>query len=220
MAKDRKNSLFYMVLVLTLITFISAAGLSLVNKIVQEPIRISIMKETLTAINEVLPDHDNNPFEDMIILELNGKEHKVYPGKKGGSINGIAFTVYSDAGYGGRITIMIGINTNDSKVYGMYVLSHSETPGLGDRMRNKEWQESQFHGIIVSEDYSFKVEKDGGDIDVLTAATITARAVCDAFNTAYPIYEGFLKYYEEKSVIYDDEIIPEPASMEKEEEQS
>lgn len=209
MAKDTKNSLFYMILVLTLITFISAAGLSLVNQIVQEPIRISEMKETLKAINKVLPEHDNNPFEDQITIEINGKEEIIYIGRKNGELTGIAFNVDSNTGYGGVITLMIGINAQDSTLNGMYILSHSETPGLGDRMRDKDWQDSQFKGKPISEDYKFKVTNDGGDVDVLTAATITSRAVCDAINTAYSVYSEFLISYSEDKEIEDTVEVPE-----------
>ncbi len=193
MAEINKNSLLYMVLILTLITFISAAGLSYVNGIVQEPIRASQEKETLKAINEVLPDYDNNPFEDKKNVSYNDHDITVYIGRKNGIMTGAAFNILSDSGYGGRLTIMVGIRSSDSSVNGMYVLSHAETPGLGDKMREKEWQDAQFKGKPVSADYTFKVTKDGGQIDALTAATITSRAVCEAFNTAYPIYSEFIK---------------------------
>jgi len=206
MDNDKKNSLLYMVLVLTLITFISAAGLSYVNGIVQEPIRISQEKETLTAIGQVLPEYDNNPFEDKYVMKYEGRDINVYIGRKDGNMTGLAFEISSNSGYGGKMTIMAGINTSSSTVNGMYVLSHAETPGLGDKMRDKEWQDKELKGKPVSSDYKYNVVKDGGEIHALTAATITSRAVCEAFNTVYPLYSEFLKQQESHAGQDEDEI--------------
>lgn len=203
--RDKKNSLLYMVLILTLITFISAAGLSVVNGIVQEPIRQSQMQETLKAIRDVLPEYDNDPFEDQKTIEYNEKPIIVYPGKNKGNLTGIAFEISSNSGYGGKITILAGIKVSDHTLNGIYVLSHAETPGLGDKMRDKNWQDRELKGKAISSQYSFRVKKDGGDIDALTAATITSRAVCEALNTTYNIYSAFIAEYSAEQISQQEE---------------
>ena len=83
-------------------------------------------------------------------------------------------------GYGGDITLMVGFKKDKKTVISYKVLAASETPGLGMKLKTPEFA-SQFAGKDGS---SLKVRKDGGEIEAITSATITSRAVCRAIADA------------------------------------
>ncbi|MBQ1652935.1 MAG: FMN-binding protein, partial [Bacteroidales bacterium] len=76
----------------------------------------------------------------------------------------------------------------DGKIFGYTVLEHKETAGLGSKMG--DWFQEGGKGNVIGKDLSTpaKVSKDGGDVDAITAATISSRAFCDALNKAYAVY--------------------------------
>jgi electron transport complex protein RnfG len=112
----------------------------------------------------------------------------VYPATLEGALVGYAVETFSNKGFGGRITLMVGFQP-DGTVYNTSVVSHAETPGLGDKMdASKSNFSEQFKGIHPST-FRLAVKKDGGDIDAITASTITSRAFADAVSRAY---EAFL----------------------------
>ena len=83
-------------------------------------------------------------------------------------------------GYGGDITLMVGFKKDKKTVVSYKVLAASETPGLGMKLKTPE-----FAGQFVGKDgTSLKVKKDGGEIEAITSATITSRAVCKAIADA------------------------------------
>ena len=83
-------------------------------------------------------------------------------------------------GYGGDITLMVGFKTDKKTVISYKVLAASETPGLGMKLKTPEFA-GQFAGKNGT---SLKVKKDGGEIEAITSATITSRAVCRAIADA------------------------------------
>ena len=83
-------------------------------------------------------------------------------------------------GYGGDITLMVGFKKDKKTVISYKVLAASETPGLGMKLKTPEFAD-QFKGKDGS---SLKVKKDGGEIEAITSATITSRAVCRAIEDA------------------------------------
>ena len=83
-------------------------------------------------------------------------------------------------GYGGDITLMVGFKTDKKTVISYKVLAASETPGLGMKLKTPEFA-GQFAG---KDGLSLKVKKDGGEIEAITSATITSRAVCRAIADA------------------------------------
>lgn len=86
----------------------------------------------------------------------------------------------SKDGYGGDITLMVGFKKDRKTVISYKVLAASETPGLGMKLKTPEFAD-QFRGKDGS---SLKVKKDGGEIEAITSATITSRAVCRAIEDA------------------------------------
>ena len=83
-------------------------------------------------------------------------------------------------GYGGDITLMVGFKKDKKTVISYKVLAASETPGLGMKLKTPEFA-GQFAG---KDGRSLKVKKDGGEIEAITSATITSRAVCRAIADA------------------------------------
>ena len=83
-------------------------------------------------------------------------------------------------GYGGDITLMVGFKKDKKTVISYKVLAASETPGLGMKLKTPEFAD-QFKG---KDGTSLKVKKDGGEIEAITSATITSRAVCKAIADA------------------------------------
>lgn len=176
-----KSSLRNMVLVLALVCLGASAAVVGVYTITKDPIDEAKADKTNDAIKEVLPEFDNDPSQDVLEIEGN----KVYVAKKGEDIVGYAIESTTKKGFGGPFTIMVGI-TPDAKIYNTSVISHSETPGLGAKITEKESQFiQQWKGLAFADgSTNITVKKDGGDIDAITASTISSRAFCDAIQIA------------------------------------
>jgi len=122
------------------------------------------------------------------VADNSGDSLTFYFANKGDKQVGTAIETYSNKGFGGRIDIMIGLLDNGT-IYNTAVLAQKETPGLGDKMQKSKSDFSvQFNGKNPAE-FRLKVKKDGGDVDAITAATISSRAFCDAIRRAHDAYE-------------------------------
>ncbi len=186
MAKS-ESTLKNMILALTLIAMVSAAGLGFVYELTKEPIALSILNKKLNAIREVVPEFTNNPDDEMFRLATgDGDSLEVYPAKSNGEIVGYAVSSYTNNGFSGYFSIMAGFRP-DGSINGISVLEHKETPGLGTKMDEPAFKE-QFSGRKPGESM-LKVRNDGGDIDAITAATISSRAFCEAVQRAYNTLE-------------------------------
>jgi electron transport complex protein RnfG len=182
MAKT-ESTLKNMVMSLTLISLTASACLGFVYELTKEPIALSILNKKLNAIRQVTPEFDNNPNDEMYRLPTGeGDSLDIYPAKKNGEIIGYAVNTYTSKGFSGNISLMAGFKT-DGTILSITVLDHKETPGLGTKMTEPEFKE-QFTGKNPAE-FKLKVKKDGGQIDAITAATISSRAFCDAVQRAY-----------------------------------
>jgi len=186
MAKE--SSLKNMVFTLFIVCLVSSTLLGGAYALTKEPIEAANIAKVNSSISGVVPAFDNDPSKEIFTKELNGKSFNVYPAKKGGEIVGYAIESSTSAGFGGRIMLMVGFNT-DGTIFNTSVLSHSETPGLGDKMvEGKSNFSVQFKGKNPA-DFKLAVKKDGGDVDAITASTITSRAFCDALVTAYKVFQ-------------------------------
>ncbi|GAB1474303.1 RnfABCDGE type electron transport complex subunit G [Bacteroidota bacterium] len=185
MAKE--SSLKNMVITLSAITLISSALLGAVYAVTKGPIDAALTAKTNSAIASVAPKFDNDPSSEVQTVEYAGKSYKAYPAKNGGEIAGYAIESYS-SGFGGRISLMVGFNINGT-INSISVLGHTETPGLGDKIEPKKSDFGvQFQGKNP-EEFRMIVKKDGGDVDAITASTITSRAYCEAVNTAWEVFK-------------------------------
>jgi Na+-translocating ferredoxin:NAD+ oxidoreductase subunit G len=182
--KKLKSSLVNMLLSLALIASIMAGALAFVYQITKDPIQQTAIKTINDAVKEVVPAFDNDPNKEAYKIGVEGSTDSLifYPAKKNGELVGTAVSTFTNKGFAGHFTIMVGF-LPDGTIYNTKVLSHKETPGLGSKMTEAKFHD-QFNGKNP-EKITMKVKKDGGDIDAITAATISSRAYCDALARAY-----------------------------------
>ena len=184
----RESTLKNMVVVLTLICLASSALLGGAYVLTKEPIEAAQLAKINQSIAGVVPPFDNDPNGEAFTKEYNGSQYKVYPAIKGGETVGYAIETFSNAGFGGRVTLMVGFGM-DGTIINTVVLTHSETPGLGDKMvAGKSDFSLQFNGKNPA-DFKLSVKKDGGDVDAITASTISSRAFCGAMTSAYEVFK-------------------------------
>lgn len=180
-----------MVITLFLVTFVAAGALGLVYEFTKDAIAEAKMRAQSEAIKKVLPSFDELGETYKIAAE-NGKDTiEIFPAYKGNELVGYAVKTFTNNGFSGYISIMAGID-NSGNFSGYEVLEHAETPGLGSKMN--DWfrsEEKPAQSVIGKnpETTNFEVSKDGGDIDAITASTITSRAFLDAMRRAYRAYE-------------------------------
>jgi Na+-translocating ferredoxin:NAD+ oxidoreductase subunit G len=178
MAKKIESTLRNMILSLVLISMVMSASLGVVYLRTKGPIETASKQKELEAIKMVLPEFDSDPTKNS--LEKDGVI--VYQVSKQNTPVGFAIKSFTDKGFGGHIEIMAGF-LSDGSINKITVLSHKETPGLGTKMTEPKFSD-QFSGKNPGS-YTLKVKKDGGQVDAITAATISSRAYCDALQRAY-----------------------------------
>ncbi len=187
MASKRESNFVNMVLTLFLVAAVAAFALGGVYMLTKEPIAIAKQKKLEAAIKAVLPEFDT--IRTVKVKEAGGKDSLTfYYALKQDKVIGTAIKTYTMKGFSGRIELMVGL-LEDGTINNTAVLSHKETPGLGDKMDAKKSEFSlQFRGKNPAT-FKLKVKKDGGDVDAITAATISSRAFCDAVQRAYDTFE-------------------------------
>ncbi len=179
-----KSSFKNMTLCLFSVCLVSSALLAAVYAVTKEPIEVANQAKTNNAIAQVVPEFEGDPVPGTI--EVGGKEYSYYAVSKAGQPVGYAITS-SSTGYGGALVLMVGM-TADRVVYNTTVLSQSETPGLGAKCVEPDFAD-QFKSFNPAEK-KLSVKKDGGDIDAITASTITSRAYAKAVETAIAVYDA------------------------------
>ena len=185
----KESTLRSMVLCLFLVCLVCSALLGGVYVLTKGKIDQEQIKKTNNAIALVAPEFDNAPSSEKMSVEIDGKDIAVYPARKDGKTVGYAVESFTSKGFSGTINIMVGFDM-EGNIVGTSVISHSETPGLGAKMTEPAFY-SQFIGKNPA---SFKlgVRKDGGDVDAITASTITSRAYCDAVDRAYRVFQTIM----------------------------
>lgn len=179
-----KSSLKNMVLVLFTITLVASAGVGAVNMITEEPIAAAKAKAVQDALMQVLPAFDETENAEQ---EIDGLKIKTYKALAAGETVGYAVETATKEGFGGMVKLMVGFDA-EGRILNINVLEQSETPGLGTKMCDEgNPLITSFKGKKPSE-MTLKVRKDGGDVDALTAATISSRAYTDAVARAYKAF--------------------------------
>jgi electron transport complex protein RnfG len=174
-----------MVLVLLVISLAASMSLGAVYNLTKAPIAKAQQQKKEAAIKQVVPDFDK--MEPVSVLPDDGSDpviiNKVF---RGAELVGYAVETYTDKGYSGRILMMVGF-LPDGTIVNTAILKHTETPGLGDKMDvSKSSFPIQFKDKNP-ENFLLKVKKDGGEVDAITAATISSRAFCDGLQRAYDV---------------------------------
>ncbi len=178
------------IVTLVVIACLSAFILGYVHDITLEPIRKAKDNQELAAIAEVVGEFDNNPFAEKMKITTKNKKHKLtmYPARQNGALTSVAIKAYTNTGFGGRIEIMAGFNV-DGSIKNFKVISSHETPGLGTKVDEPKFKE-QFKGFYPRRQV-LKVKQDGGEIDAVTAATVSSRAVLKALERAFDAFSNF-----------------------------
>ncbi len=196
--KKLASTLPNMILSLGLITVISGAILGATYAVTKEPIEKQAQAQQTAAIAEVVPPFNNNPEKEKWETEIEGTTFTVYPARENGNLVGAAVKGSSMEGFAGEIVVMCGFNT-DGSVKDYRVLQQAETPGLGTKMETWFRDPAAARSVIGKNpaETDFHVSKDaGGEIDGITAATISSRAFLSVFRNAW---QAFQKYKESEN---------------------
>ena len=179
-------------LVLAIFACASTGLVAVTHYLTKDQIKQQEQAQLLSVLNQVIPHdrHDNELFSACTLVQAKelGTEQAMpaYIAKLNGEPSAIAIEAIAPDGYNGAIKVIVGMKI-DGTILGTRVLSHQETPGLGDKidLRVSDWILS-FAGKQVTDSNldRWKVRKDGGDFDQFTGATITPRAVVKSVKQA------------------------------------
>ena len=183
----KKDTLLNMFVALFVICIVAGGVLGIVFNATKDPIAAAENAKRTAAIKNVLPEFKTlktvnvkSAMEDAEIpFPLAYDADNIFIGA--------AVETFTNKGFSGNISLMVGILA-DGTVKNISVLQHAETPGLGSKM-----EEETFKGQFCDKNpasFNFSVKKDGGDVDAITAATISSRAFCDAVNRALSTFEN------------------------------
>jgi len=185
----KKESTFTsMLTTLSIVALLASALLGGVYAVTKEPIREAELRKKNEAIEAVVPEFNNQPSLEYTKVAADGDSVTLYSASMNGTPVGTAVETFSNKGFSGEIKLMVGFDPSGA-IVDIAVVSHSETPGLGDKMeRGKSDFHVQFQGKNP-EDFKLSVTKDNGDVDAITASTISSRAYCDAVQRAYDAWK-------------------------------
>ena len=188
-----KSTLLNMVAVLFCITLISSAGVGLVNMITVDPIAEAKAKAVNDAVLAVLPEFDEKQSTE---LEIDAMPIKVYTATAAGQTVGYAVETMTKSGFSGVVKLMVGFAPT-GEVLNVNVIQQAETPGLGTKMCDEgnsiissiQGQKLESKKLV---DGRLAVKKDGGDVDAITASTITSRAYSDGLALAVKVFNAIV----------------------------
>ena len=181
-----KSSFKNMTICLLVICLVCSSLLAGVYALTKEPIEAADKAKNEAAIREVLPEGAVS-FDEETTISFEGKDYKyvIARGENGNAV-GCAVDV-EPVGFGGPIKIKVGFNAM-GVIWNTKVLSQAETPGLGAKCTEPSFAD-QFKQFNPAEK-TLKVTKDGGDVNAITASTITSRAYADGLATAAKVFQA------------------------------
>jgi len=189
-------------LILGLFAVVGTALVGITHQVTEEKITTNERMALLRKLNQILPSekYDNDLLHTTITLEADNrlgqeKASTIYIAKRENDISAMIFPVIAGKGYSGEIKMLVGINI-DGTLAGVRIVSHKETPGLGDAMEidKSDWVLG-FNGKSLNEpaETQWKVKRDGGAFDQFTGATITPRAVVQAVHLCLVYFDRHKK---------------------------
>lgn len=191
--KKLESSITNMVLVLVGVALITGCILAYVNHVTEGPIKEQAAKTLADGIKSVMGGVELTVEKsDSVKQEIKGKEfvfvvHKTVDANK----NDLGVAIESTTGgFGGDLKVLVGFD-KDGNILGYTILQHAETPGLGAKA--DKWFQKDGKGNIIGKNPgkdNLTVKKDGGDVDAITASTITSRAFLLAVTQAYNAYSA------------------------------
>lgn len=194
--KKLESSLLNMVLVLTGVAVIMGVVLAYMNHLTTDPIAMQEQKALTDGIRKVMGGKDvvanNQPDAVIPMADKKGKTfyYSIYEVKDTeGQLLGAAVQDTVN-GFGGQLVVLVGFDT-EGTIQGYTLLKHAETPGLGAKadqwFQNAEKPTANIVGRNAAD--SLYVTRDGGNVEAITASTITSRAFLQAINNAYKAYQ-------------------------------
>lgn len=191
--KKLESTITNMVVVLVGVALITGGILAYVNNVTEEPIKLQSEKTLADGIKAVMGGVDLSVAKDDTVKQtISGKEVVFVIHETVGADNKPlgAAVESTTGGFGGDFKILVGFDT-EGKILGYTILQHAETPGLGAKA--DKWFQKDGKGCVIGKNPAsdkLTVKKDGGDIDAITASTITSRAFLLAVNQAYQAYKS------------------------------
>ncbi len=180
--KKLESSLKNMALVLTAISVVAGGALAYVNKVTEGPIAEINAKNLQEGIKKVILGNQGGDLQVGEPVEADG--YTLYKTDRGTAVKAVT------NGFGGPLEVLVGFD-EAGNILGYTILATVETPGLG--VKADTWFQKGGKGDIIGKNPGQKellVTKDGGDIDAITASTITSRAFLNAVNQAYKAFMG------------------------------
>lgn len=183
-----------------LLALFATAGTALVavtNNLTADKIAANEREALLQSLTALVPAEtiDNDIVTDTRVVSdkqlLGGDQTLVYLGRKQGKPVAAVFTSMVPNGYSGPIKLLVAVKV-DGTLGGVRVVSHKETPGLGDKVEENrsDWIFSFNGKSLTNPDLSgWKVKKDGGEFDQFTGATITPRAIVNGVKNTLLYYQ-------------------------------
>ena len=188
-----KSSITNMALVLTSVAVITGGILAALNQLTKDPIAYQKEKVLADGIKTVMACNDLVVAKSDVIKQTDtkGKElvYTIYQTQDNQGKDLGAAVESTTMGFGGNLKILVGFDP-EGKILGYTLLEHAETPGLGAKA--DKWFQEGGKGNIIGKNpkEELVVSKDGGQVDAITASTITSRAFLLAVNNAYKAYKN------------------------------
>jgi len=168
-----------LVSVLTIICAVSSALLAAVYTVTKEPIAAALELRVKRAAASVMPA--GLPEPEKMVVVAGGKTNTFFVCRQDGNIVSVAVEGRSKNGYSGDVALMVGMSMDGKKLVGYEVVEAAETPGLGTKIAGDKFKAPLLGRALNS---TWTVKKDGGDVDAVTAATISSRAALECITDA------------------------------------
>ncbi len=193
MVKKLESTLLNMAVVLTGVAVVMGGILAFVNHLTEGPIAQQKEKALADGIKAVIVSNDIVVAKTDTVRQTDakGKEltYIIYQTNDAEGRYLGAAVESTTGGFGGDLKVLVGF-APDGKILGYTLLEHAETPGLGAKA--DKWFQRGAKGDIIGKTPAepLTVKKDGGQVDAITASTITSRAFLLAVNNAYNAYKA------------------------------
>ena len=188
--KKQTGNILKILMAMITVAFVAASFVGIIKAVTEKPIQESQNRMIADSIKDVVSGNfDNNPYEEKIVIRKDKDTFTLYPAREEGHLTSLVMKSVSNKGYGGQIEVLVNFLL-DGTVGGFKVINHKETPGLGSKVNDDSFKK----GVVGKKPATkaFKVRQDGGEIDAITGATITSRALIDAIQKAYDGYQKFI----------------------------
>jgi electron transport complex protein RnfG len=190
--EELRGKLSYQGILLGGVALLTSAALAFASRATEADIKAAEAADLKQSLAQVLPgEYENDLLKDTVTLTGKKGEVLVYRGRRAGKVEAVVYQVIGN-GYAGNIVCVMGVS-REGKILGVRVISHKETPGLGDKIEpaKAKWI-FDFDGKFLGDPPTDKwaVKKDGGVFDQFAGATITPRGVVNAVKGGLEFFEG------------------------------